>query len=75
MTEDSRRRVRFVTKVALIVLGVSLLLIVAISVAAPAGLFGKMWSTFYRIASIAAGIALGVVIIGGLYRLITKRRS
>jgi hypothetical protein len=75
MREDIRRRVRFVTKVAWIVLGVSLLLVVAISVAAPEGLFGAMWSTFYSIATIAAGIALGVAIIGGLYGLINKRRG
>jgi len=75
MREDIRRRVRFVTKVAWIVLAVFLVLIVAISVAAPEGLFGPMWSTFYRIATITAGIALGVAIIGGLYGLISKRRG
>jgi cbb3-type cytochrome oxidase subunit 1 len=56
MREDIRRRVRLVTKVAWIVLAVLLVLVVAISVAAPEGLFGAMWSTFYRIATIAAGV-------------------
>jgi NhaP-type Na+/H+ or K+/H+ antiporter len=77
MTEDNRRRVevvRVVVRVAVIVVGVSILLIVVISLAAPEGLFGAMWSTLYSIASIVGGIALGVVIIGVLYRLSTKGR-
>jgi hypothetical protein len=77
MTEDNRRRVKFVrvvVRVAGIVVGVSILLLVVISLSAPEGPFGAMWSTLFRIASIVAGIALGVVIIGGLYRMITKSR-